>query len=364
MGSQEFTGERFVPGAGGCEIAYEHIHRYLYASRWAGDKSVLDIASGEGYGTALLAEVAARVWGTDIDRATLEQARGAYRRKNLEFFQADAARLPFLRGSIDLVVAFEVLEHLPDQDEMVREIARVVLPGGVAIISTPDKAVYTDARGYSNPFHLHEFYEGEFLSLLRKHFPRITLLRQRIRAGSLILSDATSGALSEIIGWKAPDDSAAPVPPMYMIAVCAGESGIAGPVDSAYLDPTDGFILELRAQVERLGSWGQHLEEVVRERDESLRRAMVTLDEETCLRDGIIRGLQQEIGRRDEELIRLQREFEDRSRWTQALKEDVSLRDRQLEHANSELQKVGDHLARIRHDFLYRVLCRLRLLPK
>ena len=244
----------------------------------------------------------------------------------------------------------------------------MVLPGGVAIISTPDKAEYTDARRYSNPYHIHEFYEEDFLSLLRKHFSRVVLHRQQIRAGSLIMADAASDARSEIISRKATNGSVALVPPMYMIAVCAGESGGLEPVDSAYLDPTDGFIKEWRAHVENLGNWGLRLEQDVKERDEALRRSMVALEEETRSRDGIIRNLQQElrkeVGRRDEELIRLQREFEGRLRWVQALKEDVSLRDAQLEHANSELQKVGDHLAQIRHHSFYRVLCRLGLLPK
>ena len=62
-----FTGERFIPGEGGAQIAYEHLHRYLFAMRWARGRRVLDVAAGSGYGAALLARVAEAVWALDLD---------------------------------------------------------------------------------------------------------------------------------------------------------------------------------------------------------------------------------------------------------------------------------------------------------
>jgi len=80
----EFTGERYVPSLRG-QIYYEHLHRYAIAARFCGGKRVLDIASGEGYGSALLARTAAEVVGVDIDRRSVDHARATYYAANLRF---------------------------------------------------------------------------------------------------------------------------------------------------------------------------------------------------------------------------------------------------------------------------------------
>src|SRR5947208_17134898 len=90
-----FTGERFLPECSG-EIAYEHWHRYAFARSLVAGKSVLDVASGEGYGAALLSAVAARVHGVDIDAATVERASLNYAGlAHLSFVRASVTALPF-----------------------------------------------------------------------------------------------------------------------------------------------------------------------------------------------------------------------------------------------------------------------------
>ena len=71
-----FTGERFIPGVPG-EIWLEHWHRYHFAARWAMGRRVLDVACGEGYGTALLARTAAQVTGVDISTQAIGHAQAA-----------------------------------------------------------------------------------------------------------------------------------------------------------------------------------------------------------------------------------------------------------------------------------------------
>jgi chromosome segregation ATPase len=92
------------------------------------------------------------------------------------------------------------------------------------------------------------------------------------------------------------------------------------------------------------------------------------LEKQVGERDKTIRALQGEMAReiaaRDASLVRLREEFEDRSRWAAALHQDVADRDERLSHTNDELERVGNHLARIRHHLLYRILCRLGILPK
>src|SRR5258708_39818320 len=73
----EFTGERFTTLVEG-EIRHEHLHRYFFALQFCAGKSILDIASGEGYGSALLATVASRVTGVDISDEAIGHAKENY----------------------------------------------------------------------------------------------------------------------------------------------------------------------------------------------------------------------------------------------------------------------------------------------
>src|SRR5437870_5324530 len=89
----EFTGERFVPTVDWPEMAYEHWHRYLYATPYVTGKVVLDIACGEGYGTNYLAKTASRVIGADCDQAVICHASAKYVAHNLEFRRARLGNL-------------------------------------------------------------------------------------------------------------------------------------------------------------------------------------------------------------------------------------------------------------------------------
>jgi len=169
----EFTGERYVPGTTG-EIAHEHWHRYAFARRFVAGRRVLDVACGEGYGSALLSEAAAKVVGVDIDAATLAHARSAYKdRPNVEFIEGSASQLPVADASVDVVVSFETIEHLDaaDQPKMLAEFARVLASDGLLILSSPNRPQYSDARSYVNPFHRHELDRDELAALLAPHFP-------------------------------------------------------------------------------------------------------------------------------------------------------------------------------------------------
>ena len=115
------------------EIAHEHWHRYVFARRFAAGKRVLDVACGEGYGSALLCDVANTVVGVDIDAATIAHAAKTYAdRAALRFVRGSVAALPFAPASFDAIVSFETVEHIdgPAQQSMVAEFARVLAPGG------------------------------------------------------------------------------------------------------------------------------------------------------------------------------------------------------------------------------------------
>src|SRR5215470_10731138 len=121
MSELPFTGERFVPGVKG-EIWVEHWHRYHFALRWAEGRRVVDVACGEGYGTALLARRAASVTGIDLSEEAIAHARGAYKElANARFECAPCTRLPLPDGSVDVAVTFETIEHIAEQREFVDE---------------------------------------------------------------------------------------------------------------------------------------------------------------------------------------------------------------------------------------------------
>src|SRR3954464_12319381 len=139
-----FTGERFIPGTPG-EIWIEHWHRYHFATRWSAGRRVLDIACGEGYGSALLARNSQHVTGVDVSPEAVEHARQAYSGvRNIEFREGSCTRIPLADASVDVVVSFETLEHIHEQVAFVDEIARVLSSDGVLLMSCPNKAEYTD----------------------------------------------------------------------------------------------------------------------------------------------------------------------------------------------------------------------------
>jgi SAM-dependent methyltransferase len=224
--SLEFTGERFTPE---CvrEIRYEHLHRYAFARGLVGGLRVLDAACGEGYGSALLAGHAASVVGVDRSAEAIGHARRRYAVDNLEFCEADCTALPFDDGTFDAVVSFETLEHLSDQEGLLAEFRRVLGPAGWLLVSTPDRAVYTDRLHNDNPFHVAELYRAEFESLLGRYFPARRLWGHKLMFHSAIwsLENTPPGGVElqqEAEGQVAV--SARPLhDPVYLIALCAAD---------------------------------------------------------------------------------------------------------------------------------------------
>jgi len=200
MSKLEFTGERFVPGVRG-EIWIEHWHRYHFAARAVAGKRVLDVACGEGYGTALLAQAAAEVTGVDLSAEAIDHAGKAYAgARNARFVCAPCTKLPLADASIDVAVSFETLEHIAEQGPFLDELARVLAPGGVAILSCPNKAEYSDRRGFKNEFHVKELYRDELAALVSARFPAVEWYGQKPTFFSVIAPEgkAAGGQLVEV----------------------------------------------------------------------------------------------------------------------------------------------------------------------
>lgn len=226
-----FTGERFIPGAAG-EIWYEHWHRYHFVAPLVAGREVLDIACGEGYGSAFIARHAAHVTGADISPTTIAHARTRYAgHANLEFREADCAALPFPDGSFDVVVSFETLEHIEAQESFLDEIRRVLRPGGVVAISCPNKAEYSDKRDHINEFHIRELYRDELAALMGTRFPHAAWYGQRPGFFSVVWPERGPAGAEIFELSEAAADTASPghARPLYFIVVASGSGeAIAG----------------------------------------------------------------------------------------------------------------------------------------
>jgi ubiquinone/menaquinone biosynthesis C-methylase UbiE len=223
----DFTGERFTPE---CEreIWYEHFHRYALAARWCKNARVLDAACGEGYGSALLARFAATVDGVDISEQAISHARQRYSKlDNVKFHLSDCTRLPFADDEFDRVVSFETLEHLVEHEQLLAEIKRVLNPECCLIMSSPDKASYSDEAGNNNEFHVKELYRDELQALINRHFSASRLLGQKLKFHSAIWSmdGVEQVALDQVSDNEVSSPQGISQAPMYYIALCATEPG-------------------------------------------------------------------------------------------------------------------------------------------
>ncbi|MEA3254866.1 MAG: class I SAM-dependent methyltransferase [Candidatus Altiarchaeota archaeon] len=172
----EYTGERVIPGKIELNDLYvEHMSRYLFASKYVKDKSVLDSGCGCGYGSYTLAvNGACEVVGIDISKDAVEYSKNHYGRSNLEYLVMDCRHLKFPDSRFDVVVSFEFIEHIKEQDDYLTEICRVLKDNGVLIISTPNKKYGNP----SNEFHIKEFHLPEFRDFLKKYFREIDMFNQ------------------------------------------------------------------------------------------------------------------------------------------------------------------------------------------
>jgi SAM-dependent methyltransferase len=247
-----WTGERLVPGASGDAIA-EHLHRYALAREFAKGRTVLDIASGEGYGTALLAEVAREVVGVEIDAAAVAHASAKYARPNLRYVQGSATAIPLETGVVDLAVSFETIEHLAEHEQMLAELRRVLRPGGLLVISSPERREYTEAAHYRNPHHVKELDADEFAALLKRHFPHVEMLGQRLIYGSAIAGSNGAGGLRVFAGDFEKIEATDGVPrPRFLVARCSDVPIAAAPA-SIFEDAVEREALEKVEAVYRVG---------------------------------------------------------------------------------------------------------------
>ncbi|MET0899400.1 MAG: class I SAM-dependent methyltransferase [Mycobacterium sp.] len=160
------TGERTVPGLD-IENYWFRRHEVVYqrlTNRCVG-RDVLEAGFGEGYGADLLAGVARSVVGVDYDESAVAHVRARYPR--VKAIQGNLADLPLPDASVDVVVNLQVIEHLWDQSQFVGECRRVLRPGGLLLMSTPNRITFSPGLDTPlNPFHTRELNADELTELL------------------------------------------------------------------------------------------------------------------------------------------------------------------------------------------------------
>lgn len=203
----DWTGERYVPWVdlGTPEIHYEHLHRYYFASQFVAGKKVLDLASGEGYGCAIMAEKAAEVIGVELDENAVKHAASRYPLPNVRFIEGSITEISIPGEEIfDIITCFEAIEHIEDHNKLLAEAKRLLKEDGLFIISSPNRLLYSDEPGYKNPYHVRELYFDEFRELLVRYFPYVCFLGQKVLPVSSIWPlGIEEGILTEVCIRKA-----------------------------------------------------------------------------------------------------------------------------------------------------------------
>jgi SAM-dependent methyltransferase len=178
--------ERFDPAVGtGTLVHAEHVARYWWAAHLTAGLDVLDAGCGTGYGTAILAgSKPRRLLAFDIAQEAVDATQAAVG-DAAEVGLGDVGDLPIADDSVDVVVCFEVIEHVEQREDAVREFARVLRPGGVLLISSPNRNQYPSG----NEHHVYEYTPDELEQELHAEFANVELYRQHAWLGTVIAAD-------------------------------------------------------------------------------------------------------------------------------------------------------------------------------
>jgi SAM-dependent methyltransferase len=370
----EFTGERVVPGLVDPDLLNEHLARYRFAARFAEHAHVLDAGCGSGYGAAELGSAAA-VIGVDISADAVVHARHAFSKPGVHFVQGACESLPFAGESFDLVVAFEVIEHLEGWQRMLAEARRVLRPAGVLLVSTPNKAWYNESRAAAgpNPYHVREFEYGEFKAALEAVFPHVHLWTQN-HSDAIAFVPAFVAASPSCGVLDAPGD-AAPEHAHFFLAACS-QSPIAETRAFAWLPSSGNALRErqrhislLESEIEQKNEWlaGLHgemdaareviaqLQRELQSTHEGYQQQVSRLESEAAVRLDWIGDLEGQIARGRNEIARLGLERDElegtiaeRTQWAQSL-------DVEVERLRSEIERVRTDLETLEQTKLVRL---------
>ncbi|MDR2489368.1 MAG: glycosyltransferase [Desulfovibrio sp.] len=277
MSSLSFTGERIVPEADNCEpnfaekMRQEHICRYYFAAQFVKGKRVLDVGCGVGYGSRLMAdEGAARVVAFDIDQDAIAHAGQFYAHEKVMFACASAFDFDFGEGCFDVVTCFELIEHVEQQDKVLRMIKRACAPDGLLVISTPRPLEKKRAA-----FHVRELHIDAFLGLIKTQFPYHRLFFENNHFSSLVTDSSPPPTLAPVYMRKQFTADQAD----YFICLASLSPLEPGRINSALVVNDDKYVLLLEHDVAALRSVETTLTALLKERDAEIDEHKMTIAE-------------------------------------------------------------------------------------
>ncbi len=376
----EFTGERVVPGLVDSNLLNEHVARYRFAAQFAKHGLVLDAGCGSGYGSAELGKTA-RVIGFDFSEEAVRYSRASHGSPGVRFLQATCEALPFADCSFELVVAFEVIEHLGKWPLLLEEARRVLRSTGTLLVSTPNKAYYAETRAAAgpNPWHVHEFEYAEFRTALNAVFPHVRLWSQN--------HSEVIAFVPETPGPGILDSAADPRPESahFFIAACS-QSPIPEAAAFAWMPEVGNLLRErehhiellegeirqktewlkeaesshanlqrahedLLSELERQNKWADRLNAELKQTGEAIGSLQKELSETH-------EGYRKHVAGYEEKIAELEREAAARLDWVHDLESQIARGNREIERLNSErrnkLDELGLELQRLgqeRRDF-------------
>lgn len=334
MPNMKYSGERFLPEECRGEIAAEHYQRYRLACQLVRGKIVLDAACGEGYGSSLLAQDADKVFGLDNDEATVADASEKYEAQNLTFMQGSIEKLPFEDAFFDVVVSYETIEHVNAdiQRLFLAEVRRVLKPCGILIMSTPNKAVYTDMVSGYNQFHIKEFYVEEYLDFLQKYFPHIQILCQYPDTGYFIAREGEAVTIAHP-GCSAEHSR-------YIIAICSGaEAGCSVNTESC-TSFDDSMYYALYSETHRLE---KELLNTKKEADMFQSR----LEKDIAGQKQYIDRLENTILEQKAFVSHLEADLSSQTEYIRHLENDISAQKEYIRHLETDLQASANVLENV-----------------
>ena len=166
-----------------CGLAHESRYKWLLSSYDLAGKSVLDFGCGSGYGTCMLAQRAKVAHGVDFSRKAIEFAKIHYTGENVRFFQMDASCSDHVfkalkPNSYDIIISFDVIEHLERYFDYLENICRLVKEDGFLAIGCPNRLETFNWNRYWNKFHIQEFSPYQLRKILSLYFGDVILIAQ------------------------------------------------------------------------------------------------------------------------------------------------------------------------------------------
>jgi SAM-dependent methyltransferase len=337
----EFTGERVIPELVDADLLNEHLARYRFARRFAaklGDTArILDAGCGTGYGTAELA-AAASVTGTDIAADAVSHARSRYGGERICFVQGTCETLPFSGGTFDLLVAFEVIEHLDRWQDLLSEAQRVLKPDGVFLVSTPNRDYYEQSRGEAgpNPFHRHEFDYAEFRQALSARFAHVRIWTQN-HAEAIVFAPANpAGSATETSGANDPANASFYLAACSQAPIAANDTFVWVPTSANVLRERELHIGKLKDELQKKDAWLQQTVDALA----LLQTRHEELTAELQRQNAWAGDLNHDISLRNARIAELQSEVELRLTWVHDL-------EAQLNGAGAEMERLRTESARL-----------------